>query len=38
MNTYWKFGALVAVIVGVLAWLAMGGVTESKTYYKKSRK
>jgi len=34
MNTYWKFGAIVAVIVGVLAWLAMGGVTESKTYYK----
>ena len=34
MNTYWKFGAIVAVIVGVLVWLAMGGVTESKTYYK----
>ncbi|MBV9769018.1 MAG: cytochrome c maturation protein CcmE [Bryobacterales bacterium] len=34
MNTYWKFGAIVAVIIGVLAWLAMGGVTESKTYYK----
>jgi cytochrome c-type biogenesis protein CcmE len=34
MNTYWKFGAITAVIVGVLAWLAMGGVTESKTYYK----
>jgi hypothetical protein len=27
MNTYWKFGAIVAVIIGVLAWLAMGGVT-----------
>jgi cytochrome c-type biogenesis protein CcmE len=34
MNTYWKFGAIVAVVIGVLAWLAMGGVTESKTYYK----
>ena len=34
MNTYWKFGAIVAVIIGVLVWLAMGGVTESKTYYK----
>src|ERR1700730_13733901 len=34
MNTYWKFGAIVVVIIGVLAWLAMGGVTESKTYYK----
>jgi cytochrome c-type biogenesis protein CcmE len=34
MNTYWKFGAIVAVIIGALAWLAMGGVTESKTYYK----
>ena len=34
MHTYWKFGAVVAVIIGVLAWLAMGGVTESKTYYK----
>ena len=34
MHTYWKFGAIVAVVVGVLVWLAMGGVTESKTYYK----
>ncbi len=34
MNTYWKFGAVVAVIIGALAWLAMGGVNESKTYYK----
>ncbi len=34
MNTYWKFGAIVAVVIGVLVWLAMGGVTESKTYYK----
>jgi len=34
MKTYVKFGALVAVIVGVLVWLAMGGVSESKTYFK----
>jgi len=34
MNPYWKFGAIVVVIIGVLAWLALGGVTESKTYYK----
>jgi cytochrome c-type biogenesis protein CcmE len=34
MNTYVKFGALVVVIVGVLVWLAMGGVSENKTYYK----
>jgi cytochrome c-type biogenesis protein CcmE len=34
MNTYWKFGAIVVVIIGALVWLAMGGVTESKTYYK----
>jgi cytochrome c-type biogenesis protein CcmE len=34
MHTYWKFGAVVAVVIGALAWLAMGGVKESKTYYK----
>lgn len=34
MNTYWKFGALVVVIVGTLAWLAAGGIGETKTYYK----
>jgi cytochrome c-type biogenesis protein CcmE len=34
MHTYWKFGAIVSLIIGVLAWLAMGGVTEGKTYYK----
>src|ERR1700733_9575908 len=34
MKTYVKFGALVVVVVGVLTWLAMGGVSESKTYYK----
>ncbi len=34
MKTYVKFGAIVVVIIGVLAWLAMGGIGESKTYYK----
>jgi cytochrome c-type biogenesis protein CcmE len=34
MNTYVKFGAMVVVIIGVLAWLAMGGISDSKTYYK----
>jgi len=34
MKTYAKFAALVIVIIGVLAWLAVGGVSESKSYYK----
>ena len=34
MKTYVKFGAMVVVIVGVLVWLALGGISESKTYYK----
>lgn len=34
MKTYTKFALLVVAIVGVLVWLAMGGVSESKTYYK----
>lgn len=34
MKTYAKFGAMVVVIIGVLVWLAMGGISESKTYYK----
>jgi cytochrome c-type biogenesis protein CcmE len=34
MNTYAKFGALTAVVVGSLLWLAMGGVEEAKAYYK----
>src|SRR5271165_2445338 len=34
MKTYAKFGLLVVAIVGLLVWLAMGGITESKTYYK----
>lgn len=34
MKTYGKFALLVIAIVGVLVWLAMGGISESKTYYK----
>ena len=34
MQTYVKFGAVVVVIIGVLVWLAMGGISETKTYYK----
>ena len=29
-----KFGALVIVIIGTLAWLAAGGINDSKSYYK----
>ena len=34
MKTYWKFAGLVAVIVGTLVWLAVGGISQTKTYYK----
>jgi cytochrome c-type biogenesis protein CcmE len=34
MRTYWKFAVLVAVIVGTLIWLAVGGTTGNMTYYK----
>jgi len=34
MKTYAKFAAIVIVVIGVLAWLAVGGVSESKSYYK----
>lgn len=34
MHTYVKFGILVAVIIGTLAWLASGGISETATYYK----
>jgi cytochrome c-type biogenesis protein CcmE len=29
-----KFGVLIAAILGTLAWLAVGGVNETSTYYK----
>lgn len=34
MNTYVKFGILTVLIVGSLVWLAVGGISDSKTYYK----
>ncbi len=34
MKTYWKFTALVVVIVGGIVYLAAGGINETKTYYK----
>ncbi|HUS08624.1 MAG TPA: cytochrome c maturation protein CcmE [Bryobacteraceae bacterium] len=34
MKTYAKFAALVIVIIGTLAWLAVGGISDTKTYYK----
>ena len=34
MKNYVKFGLLSAIIVGTLAWLAVGGAAESKSYYK----
>jgi cytochrome c-type biogenesis protein CcmE len=34
MHTYLKFGGLMVLIVGSLLWLAVGGVKETKTYYK----
>jgi cytochrome c-type biogenesis protein CcmE len=33
MNNYIKFGVLIAIILGALAWLAVGGISETKTYY-----
>ena len=34
MKNYAKFGVLIALIVGTLAWLGYGGTTESQSYYK----
>ncbi|HXE62280.1 MAG TPA: cytochrome c maturation protein CcmE [Bryobacteraceae bacterium] len=34
MHKYWKFGALMAVIVGSLVWLATAGISSSQSYYK----
>ena len=34
MKTYAKFAFLVIAIVGTLTWLAVGGIKETKTYYK----
>jgi len=32
--TYIKFGLLITAILGSLAWLAVGGIGDTKTYYK----
>ena len=34
MKNYMKFGLLSAAILGVLAWLAVGGIKETQTYFK----
>lgn len=34
MKPYVKFAILVVAIIGTLAWLAAGGINETKTYYK----
>ncbi len=34
MRVYAKFAILVVAIIGVLIWLAAGGISETKTYYK----
>lgn len=34
MKRYGKFAALIAIVIGVMVWLASAGMSESKTYYK----
>jgi cytochrome c-type biogenesis protein CcmE len=34
MQNYLKFGLLIVAILGALAWLAVGGISDTKTYYK----
>ena len=34
MKNYLEFGLLIVAVLGTLAWLAVGGITETKTYYK----
>jgi cytochrome c-type biogenesis protein CcmE len=34
MKRYGKFIFLIVAIIGTLVWLALGGINESKTYYK----
>ena len=34
MNTYLKFAILMVLIVGSLVWLAVGGIRDTKAYYK----
>jgi len=34
MKTHAKFAVLITIILGTLAWLAVGGVSDAKAYYK----
>jgi cytochrome c-type biogenesis protein CcmE len=34
MKTYAKFAVLMTIILGTITWLAVGGISESKAYYK----
>jgi cytochrome c-type biogenesis protein CcmE len=34
MKNYLKFGILMLAILGTLGWLAAGGISDTKTYYK----
>lgn len=34
MKPYAKFAIVVTVVIGTLAWLAAGGISETSTYYK----
>ena len=34
MKNYVKFGILIVAILGTLGWLAVGGISDTKTYYK----
>ena len=34
MKNTWKFGLITVAILGVILWLAIGGIDESKAYYK----
>lgn len=34
MRAYAKFAILFVAIIGILIWLAVGGISETKTYYK----
>lgn len=35
MHNYLKFGLLIVAILGTLLWLGVGGISDTKTYYKK---
>src|SRR5579863_542516 len=34
MKNYLKFGLLITPVLGTLTWLAVGGISDTKTYYK----